>query len=165
MVADDSKKLKTKREWANRYDQNHSSNPYDDPSLQAEDEWGNRIADPTNAANTIAAVREDRRAEQDHTRLPDGDLPTSARELERYDSRDSDNQSFYGHDDARHGDAPGTEARNARKQQAPIRKMYTGTKTKSNKGDRFATMDQERERSTQAYDNQRNVGDNMEHSF
>jgi len=167
LIADDSKKLKTKREWANRYDQNHSSNPYDDPSLQAEDEWGNRIADPTNAFNTIPAIIDDARADHEHGRLrEDGDLPASARQLERYDSHDSDNASFYGDADARHGAAPGTDEGRNRKSAAPLRAMMTGTKSKSAaKGDRFATMEQERNRSNQAYDNQRNVGDDLDHTF
>jgi len=172
LVAYSRKKLKTKREWANRYDQNHATNPYDDPSLHAEDTFGNRVEEPanrigdiTNIFNTVPAVIDDARAEHNHTRLrEDGDLPLSARQLERYDSNDSDNASFYGDNDARHGDAPGTYDSRNRKPAAPLRAMMTGTKPKP-KGDRFATMEQERNRSNQAYDNQRNVSDNLEHEF
>ena len=166
LIADESKKLKTQREWANRYEQHHSTNPYDDPSHHAEDEWGNRIADPTNVFNTLTAVREDARADHEHTTLPDGDLPVSARQLERYDSHDSSNASFYGDQDATTGFAPGTEDRNNRKQK-PLRAMMTGTKAKpaNGKGDRFQTMEQERNRTTQAYDNQRDVDDSLDHQF
>jgi len=164
LIADESKALKSKREWASRYDQNHATNAYDDPSTQAEDEWGNRIADPTNFANVIPAIRDDARAEHHHSRLPNGDLPASARDLERHDSQDSDNASYYGHEEAQHGFAPGTEARNSQRQ-APLKAMLTGTKAKESKQDRFARMEQERSRATYNYDNQRDVSDNLEHDF
>ena len=177
LVEDHSKVLKGQREWANRYDQNNATNAYDDPSHETHDEWGNRIADPTHLISNIKAVKNDYHDSHDsdfndNSRRPDDDesrLPNSARALDRYDSRDSDNASFYGEQDATIGSAPGSDhARGSKRHKAgrndSFRHMVTGTTT-SKKADRHKRMDEERARTVDVYDRQREVDDNLDHTF
>ena len=75
-------------------------------------------------------------------------MPESARNLERYDSHDSSNASFFSPEDSREGELPGA-IKTRPSNTGQIRKMVTGTTSKedkSKKADRFARMEQERYR-------------------
>jgi len=155
LIQDTSKEARGKRDWVHRYNERLPSNAYDE-SGGFEDEFGNPVAN----GNANPPEAGSSRRITDPTLLPteegeDDHLQQSARNLERYDSHDSN--STTPSTNRRRGtkaredfsDLPGAgDRRSKHTKKSGIRGLVTGNKSKGS--DRFARMEAERERFNQA---------------